>query len=126
MQYLHAKAGIILECEPRMKQKQQQLAKENPESITKMFPKWLQVLKTANDDKESDSRNLSVTARVKTHVTAANEATQMATVESISAVEQSIMAKIEENNANMNAKIDAFNAKIDQLLRSHTGTGNPD
>lgn len=109
-----------------MKQKQQQLAKENPESITKMFPKWLQVLKTANDDKESDSRNLSVTARVKTHVTAANEATQMATVESISAVEQSIMAKIEENNANMNAKIDAFNAKIDQLLRSHTGTGNPD
>jgi len=59
-QYLYGKAGIVLEYEARMSRAQ----KQNPN----LFPEWLQLLQAKTDDGEESKGELSMTGRVKNHV----------------------------------------------------------
>merc|ERR1712087_658669 len=116
-QYLYAKAGIILEYEARMSRAE----KQDP----KLFPEWLQLLQPKTDDSETSKDDLSMTGRVKSHVTQEIEAAQAVTNDKIERIEAKIegieakmeakMEKMEAAQAVTNEKIEGIEAKIEGI-----------
>jgi len=91
-QYLYAKAGIILKYEERMSR----ATKQNP----KLFPEWLQLLQPKTDDDEAQKGYLSMTGRVKNHISEETRALgELFTKE---------MREMRDEMAELNAKLNAI------------------
>ena len=102
-QYLYGKAGIILEYEARMSRAQ----KQNPN----LFPEWLQLLQAKTDDGEESKGELSMTGRVKNHVSleARVLSDQVATVKAeLAALEGKLEGKLAALEGKLEGKLDAI------------------
>ena len=105
-QYLYGKAGIVLEYEARMSRAQ----KQNPN----LFPEWLQLLQAETDDGEESKGELSMTGRVKNHVSleARVLSEHVATVKvDLAALEGKLEGKLAALEGKLDAIMKALEAK---------------
>ena len=102
-QYLYAKAGIILEYEARMSRAQ----KQNP----KLFPEWLQLLQAKTDDGEESKGELSMSGRVKNHVSLESRVLS----DQIATVKAELAAAFEAKLAALDGKLEG---KLDAIVKA--------
>ena len=102
-QYLYGKAGIVLEYEARMSRAQ----KQNP----KLFPEWLQLLQAKTDDAEESKGELSMTGRVKTHVSLEARALSNSVSDQIATVKAELAALEGKLEGKLDAIMKALEAK---------------